>query len=556
MRPIRVLACSVIIPLLLGISLHIPAANAVSNIDGVWSELGEAESAPDARREYAAVYDRVNQRYIMFAGFTNEQGGGYYLFDEVWVLTLDDNPAWSQLSIPGTVPGGRHSPQWGYDPTRNRLLVFGGYGLHYPSSPYYEYLNDIWELKLDGGEQWNEIAATGTPPAGRLAGAAVYDVLHQRFVGFGGTAGLPVDTWQLDLRDEPAWSTVPTNGVEPPGAYGMTSIFDPVRNRMLIFGGSTSADYYGTHNNTWELDLQPETPQWRQLNPAGTLPAERRSLTSIFDPRRDRMIVFGGGSPSFEQEVFMNDTWALSLSSEDGEWTELAPGGTVPGVRDVMSAVYDPHGDRMVLFGGWSGTQMLGDTQFLTWDDAGEPATVSSSVETDPGVAHVEWNTGNTTGPIGAVYRRQANTEWTSLGTVQADGLGLFQFEDTVAPGQDYGYKILVSSERGEEFIGEVWLSAATGVGDTPRAGLSLQAWPNPAVGPIGVSFALAADGPAQLEMFDVRGRRVLTRDVGALGVGAHRLELGRARDYASGVYFVRLTQSGRSVSSRFVVVR
>lgn len=558
MRSIFGGACGLLFAFLLSASLDISTVRAVQNIDGVWSALDAAASAPDARREYAAVYDRVHKRYVMFAGFTNQQGGGYFLFNEVWMLSLDDTPVWEAVEISGTVPGERHSPQWGYDPARNRLIIFGGYGRHLPGMPY-EYLNDVWELKLTGNPQWSELAPSGTPPAGRLAGTAVFDVLNQRFVGFGGTAGLPIDTWQLDLKGQPVWSTVATEGVEPPGSYGMTSIFDASRNRMIIFGGSTSAGYFGVHNHTWELDLKPDTPQWRQLNPAGTLPVARRSLTSVYDARRDRMVIFGGWDGlSNDPSSFLNDTWALSFSTEDGEWTQLSPDGSVPGGRDVMAASYDPHGDRMVLFGGWSGTTMLEDTQFLTWDDAGENATATSSAENDGGVASIAWGTQNTTSPIAAVYRREPGTEWTSLGVVEADGAGLVSFQDnSITPGQNYGYQIVVSSEAGDELIGEVWLSSPTGVGDrTPSAGLKLQAWPNPAVGPVSVSLTLTGDSPARLEMFDVRGQRVLSREVGAVGAGAHRLDLGHAKDYPSGVYFLRLTQSGRSVESRFVLVR
>ena len=557
MRTILVSTCSVILASLFCISFDVPTAAAVSNVDGVWSALSPGDPAPSARREYAALYDRAQGRYIVFAGFTNEQGEGYFLFNEVWTLALDGTPSWSQLAIPGDIPGGRHSPQWGYDPANNRVLVFGGYGSHYPGSPY-AYLNDVWELKLDGAPNWNEIFPSGSPPAGRLAGAAVYDVLHQRFVGFGGTVGLPVDTWQLDLSDQLSWSTVETSLLAPPGGYGMTSIFDPVRNRMLIFGGSLNDGYYGTHNDTWELDLQPEVPIWRQLNPVGPLPLARRTLASVFDPRRDRMVVFGGWDGTPGESAFLNDTWALSLSSADGAWTQLSPEGPVPVGRDAMAAAYDPRGDRMVTFGGWSATGILGDTQFLTWDDGGEPATATSTGEFDNGVIQLEWNTQNTTSAIGAVYRREANTPWTSFGTVEADGQGVVSFEDNaVTPGHEYGYQIVVSSEVGNEFVGEVWVSVPTPthVG-TPNAVLALQPSPNPAGGLWGVSFALTGDDPARLEMFNVRGQRIFSRDVGAYGAGAHRLEVGNAKDYPSGVYYLRITQSGRSATSRVVLVR
>jgi hypothetical protein len=128
------------------------------------------------------------------------------------------------VAIDGPLPGERHSPQWGYDEARNRVLIFGGYGRHYPSSPYYEYLNDAWELSLDGVPHWTEFLPTGQTPSGRLAGAAVFDPLRQRFVGFGGTVGLPVDTWVLNLQVQANWEPLPVSGTRPNGSYAMTSV--------------------------------------------------------------------------------------------------------------------------------------------------------------------------------------------------------------------------------------------------------------------------------------------------------------------------------------------
>src|SRR5438093_1262550 len=99
--------------------------------------------------------------------------------------------------------------------------------------------------RADGDGTWSSLDSTAASPGNRLAGAAVYDLLRQRFVGFGGTIGLPVDTWTLDLSGDPAWTPVQTDSTSPPGSYGMTTIYDPVRDRMIIFGGSTSENYYG-----------------------------------------------------------------------------------------------------------------------------------------------------------------------------------------------------------------------------------------------------------------------------------------------------------------------
>ena len=98
----------------------------------------------------------------------------------------------------------------------------------------------------------------------------------------------------------------------------MYAIYDPVRNRMITFGGSTSDEYFGVNNNTWELRLD-GTPTWNQLAPTGTLPSARRSGTAIYDPLRDRMVLFGGYAPgtSGNPRPFGMPPYSLTLSDEE-----------------------------------------------------------------------------------------------------------------------------------------------------------------------------------------------------------------------------------------------
>lgn len=523
-------------------------------IDGTWSAMDPSAPAPGPRREYAAVYDDLNQRYVVFAGLAGTiVDYNYHLTNEVWSLTLGATPAWSQLSVLGAPPGPRASAQYGYDPVRHRVLIFGGYGSHYPGDPW-AYLNDVWELSLEGQPRWAELTPSGTPPVGRLAGAAAYDVLRQRFVGFGGTRGLPVDTWELDLSGEPTWSTVQADGPAPPGSYGMASIYDPVRDRMIIFGGSTSDYYYGTHNDTWELQLHGVVPNWHKLDPMGPLPVARRTMASIYDPLRDRMIIYGGWDGNSDE--FLGDAWALSLHGSL-QWTQLETGGTLPMVRDATAAAYDPAADRMVVFGGWSGLEFLGDTQFLTWGGAGSSASASVVTQVAPGAAHLAWNLSNSTGTYVGVYRRQTGEPWSSLGAADADASGHVAFDDfTVTPGESYGYLVVVASERGAEVSGEtqVDVPTPTGVGRGTQAAFGVEGiQPNPAVGRFTVSFALADESPARVEVFDVRGRRITSRDVGTPGAGPGSVEID-GRSWTSGVYFVRLFQSGHTAQRRVVV--
>jgi len=85
-----------------------------------------------------------------------------------------------------------------------------------------------------------------------------------------------------------------------------------------------------------------------------------------------------------------------------------------------------------------------------------------------------------------------------------------------------------------------------------------LAASPNPAAGACTIDFVLPAAGPASLELFAVNGRRLVARDLGALGAGRHRivLDLDRRTGFAPGVYVARLRQGGAEHAVRLAVVR
>jgi flagellar hook assembly protein FlgD len=69
--------------------------------------------------------------------------------------------------------------------------------------------------------------------------------------------------------------------------------------------------------------------------------------------------------------------------------------------------------------------------------------------------------------------------------------------------------------------------------------------------------FTLPAAGSARLEIFDVAGRQVWLRQMGALPAGPHSVAWdGRdsdGRETAAGVYLVRLTAGSGSRTARVV---
>src|SRR5262249_6773862 len=211
-----------------------------------------------------------------------------------------------------------------------------------------------WPPSRSRGEAEREGREDGTwslmPPPGRVFHSAAYDPVRRRVVLFGGTDGVERnDVWTLSLtKDSSGWRQLPIHG-EPPKPRGHAAmLYDPTRDRMIVYGGSNQPGQSGAtlYGDVWELTLK-EHPTWRLILPGGVGPSPRRGASAIYDPVGDRMVVFGG----LTDVGWSGETWTLSLKN-GGAWARLDAPGTSPQPRWQHSAVYDPVRQQMVVFGG------------------------------------------------------------------------------------------------------------------------------------------------------------------------------------------------------------
>ena len=79
---------------------------------------------------------------------------------------------------------------------------------------------------------------------------------------------------------------------------------------------------------------------------------------------------------------------------------------------------------------------------------------------------------------------------------------------------------------------------------------------PNPMSDVSRAAFVLASDSPAALELYDVAGRLQWAKHIGNPGAGPHVVPLEVGNALPAGLYFLRLTQEGESVSVPLVIVR
>ena len=188
----------------------------------------------------------------------------------------------------------------------------------------------------------------------------------------------------------------------------------------------------------------------------------------------------------------------------------------------------------------------------VTVQDLATPVALSLvRAEAKEREVRLEWYGAGATGLVVTVERWRASEGWRPIATpVVADRSGLIVYLDRgVAPATRYGYR-LSWDDGGRRVESQVtWV-------ETPAAaafGL-VAAIENPSRDAIHVRFSLDLDEPAALEVFDVSGRRRLRHAVGGLGRGVHDVRLGGATELGAGLYWVRLTQAGRTAVARAVV--
>lgn len=300
---------------------------------------------------FAAAFGGREARFDL-----NDSGGvdldDFFLFASDFGKTLtpsipQQTLEWTQIPSTTPVPPGRFDHTLIFDPTRRRLVVFGGRSAGS--------LGDTWVFDL-GSRSWREARTSPSPPA-RHGHTALYDAPRRRVIIFGGqsNAGFFNDAWAFDPERE-TWEELAASGDRPSPRYGLSAVFDIPRNRMVISHGFT---FQGRFDDTWSFDLTGNA--WANLTPvSGPRPLKRCLHEAVYDGANDRMLLFGGCS-SGAGPCPQGDLWAFDLKAMDA-WTELKPSGGAPGARSNPALAYDSANRRALLFGG---LEASGDTNDL-----------------------------------------------------------------------------------------------------------------------------------------------------------------------------------------------
>jgi hypothetical protein len=237
-------------------------------------------------------------------------------------------------------------------PEERRLILFGG--THYPRSA--GDANDVWSYDLASGV-WTELVTTGDVPEPRYCHRGAYLPTTNEILIVGGRNAdgpLPRFAATLNLGTN-VWTTV--TGNLPNGIIGPSVEWMPNLGKAIVFGGGGTR---GNERLTWSYD--PSTRTFDLLAPAH-VPPGRADAPTAYDPIHERILMFGGGVRAIPPYAHLGDLWSF-----DGtDWTELTvTDGPAP--RRYMASGLDPVTRLWVLFGGTKEDQDFDDLWLFDLD--------------------------------------------------------------------------------------------------------------------------------------------------------------------------------------------
>jgi hypothetical protein len=235
---------------------------------------------------YSAVYDSNSDRLLVFGGrksLPSNLCADEYGSSTVYALALENPTSWQAIATgaPSVADGGA-----AFDAAGNRVLVYGGERCAASAGGAQPLDTQLWELSLNvGGYTWQVVTAGGTVPPGRYAHSATIILARDIYV-FGGTANGTSD-FATTYKFQPTDLALP----EPRARH--VSVYDPVRQRMIVWGGDDGFRLFSS--DVWAMSLQPNSvPSWSKLNvtvPGNITAFGTRGAAAAFDTRLGVMYV-------------------------------------------------------------------------------------------------------------------------------------------------------------------------------------------------------------------------------------------------------------------------
>ncbi|HLF07229.1 MAG TPA: kelch repeat-containing protein, partial [Thermoplasmata archaeon] len=321
-------------------------------------------SNPGKRAAGAMTY-YGNGRVLLHGGISSSSH-----VNETWSYDVANNQ-WSNL-LPAGNTGTRAEHSIAFNVATNKIILFGGTGSGIP------YTQDTFAYNV-ASNTWVDTGPPGTKPVPRRGHGMAYLPGLKRTYLFGGSdsSGVRNDLWRYDDANT-TWSSVAAVGVPNPAAVPIVS--DPSSDSLIVFGGCPVIGCMPFNDATWVYNQWSNS--WTDKTP---WPGKRQAHAFAYQPRLKKAALFGGSDGVSDK----SDTWVFDVTSD--RWSRIhSP--LAPSPRRQVRMTYDSSIDRMVLFGGYTGSAdretWLLDLQNETWSRPNPasppPARFGHSLTYDP----------------------------------------------------------------------------------------------------------------------------------------------------------------------------
>jgi len=218
-----------------------------------WDTAAPAGDAPKAMIGATPIYDPQADAMVFMGGsaWENPDNTRYrtVYYGDTYSLSLKDFK-WKKLETTGERPLPRNRHTEVYDPKTHSLVVFGGIGTDKTGTELV--FNDVWTLDLAKAE-WKKVELKGIEVEPRCDHCAVYDPTKHRMIAFGGRAMMDkyfADALALDIKTF-TWSRIKTKSPVTLQLESAAAVWDSNANRALIFGGIQPGQML--MNSVWEI---------------------------------------------------------------------------------------------------------------------------------------------------------------------------------------------------------------------------------------------------------------------------------------------------------------
>lgn len=211
-------------------------------------------------------------------------------------------------------------------------------------------------VQVRGAATWKRSGSSEN--SGRTGVVGAYDPLRSRVIRFGGglSSSFPDDLSTLATGSfewvNQAWqerSTRPMLGGTPPGRMFAAMAWHPTRRATLLVGGSISdAGVTGTLRDAWLWTGD----SWKRLPDFGRATNQgRRDAVAYFDVDLQQMVIAGGlnGARTPAENAFR--------LSDEGQWESMSQPDVFVGLSEMAIAVDQEHGTPYIFGGVLSAAQ-------------------------------------------------------------------------------------------------------------------------------------------------------------------------------------------------------